>query len=188
MISEFLKKLLISRGVKFDDGELKLMGMNLVTFYVSIAADLWLRMKSKKNKKILYEVGFRGGWNIMKFFSKYIPKSAMKKMIDLGLKFSDVAGWGKFEVVKFDEKEGNVVVRNWNTVAKYIFLTYGKQKSPACDFMRGVVGGSFAFILGKGIKDVEVKETCCISMGHNYCQFEIKVKGTSHGNRLGQAG
>ncbi len=77
-----------------------------------------------------------------------------------------VAGWGDFEIKSLDEKggEATIVVRD-NIECRGV-----KSDKPYSALVRGIISGIFSEYLGRL---VVARETSCLSLGHNHCEFRV---------------
>jgi predicted hydrocarbon binding protein len=173
MLSDIIKKMIFSRTIKMEDGEFKVMGGNMVTLWIPIASDWWMTFDSEEERKRLYKLGYDGGRYIMKDFSKFVPTTLAKKLINFSFQFTEFTGWGRFNLVNFDVKKGGLVHNSDSPVAYDIIKRYGKQKKPVCEFIMGVTAGALSYIINK---KVEAKETKCVACGDHVCEYLLTVE------------
>ena len=82
-------------------------------------------------------------------------------------------GWGTVEIVKVTPEKNIVRVYNSFEARSHIANNEQKASKPVCHYFRGVVAGVMAILGGE---EVETKETKCLAMGDEYCEFEATLK------------
>ncbi|AEF96132.1 DUF2507 domain-containing protein [Methanotorris igneus] len=113
---------------------------------------------------------------------KYLGDGANAVLYASGKKFGESLDLKSVDdVIEFckDNKIGIVEIVNENPlqVRVYECITCSglpKMGKTLCHFEGGFIAGCLENIFGK---KVQVKETHCAGLGHEYCQFDVKILG-----------
>ena len=133
----------------------------LVTFQKAIEKEL-----GEKASQILYRSGFQGGALSSERYREAFGISD-EQIIHFMIKMGPQIGWGRFELERFDPSEKILIVKVcYSPFAE----AYGSSSSSVCHFIRGVLGGMASIIFRR---EIEAKESACLSKGDEYCRFEI---------------
>lgn len=170
---DVIKKLLFARQLSFEEGEIKLLGQNVVMTPVTIFMELYNYLKKNEPKRygdILYnitkEVARKYDIVLKEKYGMNPYKLAEWDVNTLGL-----AGLGKGELAKFDLKNKECIVRVVNS-------PIARQLKPAkipIDFViAGYIGGSGIVVFNS--EKIICKEVTCEAMGHRYCEFHVFEK------------
>ena len=119
---------------------------------------------------ILYNAGFRVGYQYAKFLCEYL-KIKGEGVLGLFLKGASARGWGKWEVEEYTQKR--IKIRGENTIGE----DFKNTKMCVNWFDAGAMAGIIKYALesvGKS-KSVYAKETKCIANGSKYCEIEVRV-------------
>lgn len=168
-----IKKLLFAKQLKFEEGEIDLLGQPIVMFPVILFVEMIKDLKKhnpENYKEIIYEICDEVG----RYYSKELKKRyglSEKKLIEWDMNTLAFAGFGKGKMIKLDlvKKTARIIVEN---------ASIGKRlrpsKEPTDYVIAGLIGGSGKIIFNS--KKITCKETKCISMGDKYCVFEVYEK------------
>ena len=89
------------------------------------------------------------------------------------LNSASLRGWGRFEILEFDEEQGRGLFRlHKSAVATEI----GGDPDPVCIHLSGSLAGGFQAVLdhnNSGIK-VQGREVSCLAQGKDYCEFVVE--------------
>lgn len=165
-------KLLMMRQLNFTEGRI-----NLLNQRVFLGPGFMLKnftefmMKHPETIPEIYEymrLSFDEGWAApVKKSYGFQPIDFFKWLIDL----SNVAGWGKSELVELDEESSSGVFRTSESItAEYL---KGTISEPVCHIWRGLTAGGTTSVFEKDIDWLEVK---CIAKGDPYCEFIFKPR------------
>lgn len=166
------------RGVIFDDYFFPLIAADerAVVFRKSVYEALFNGVKEKfgtAGDAMLYYQGFSIGAEILNHYMKIAKSDKIEDMVEVAKAINFTLGWGVIDNVSIDAERGQAKLRIYQSFE--CELGKGRDK-PQSQFYRGAIAGIFTRLFGK---DVEVKETRCIAMGDQYCEFEVKVKDLS---------
>lgn len=180
MSNNLFLKLLETGNIKFDEDRLMILNAFQIIFPVSIFLKLReLLLKEvgiERGKKILRDLGEHQVQQGMKRYKKLlkIEKLSKEKMMEFLTQHTSLLGWGKFNIIKFEESPTHITFINSNNpIAVEYKILYGISKQPIDDYFSGVLQRAYSVILNKKL---ECKETFCIAKGDKVCQFEITEK------------
>ncbi|MFC2143834.1 V4R domain-containing protein [Candidatus Aenigmatarchaeota archaeon] len=163
------KKFLMARQVEMEKGRFAVSGVRLtgsaVSTLVSIQEEIIQEMGSK-GVKILYAGGKIGGNELVKKLMRMMGVSGMKTVDLLATGCTEMLGWGIVSVLKCDFDKNHAVFNVEDSP-----LGIKRQSKAFCHIERGLIAGAMEEIFGKKIDAIEVK---CRSLGHPFCQFDIK--------------
>lgn len=170
---DVVKKLLFARQFTMEKGTMSLMGLDVIIMPVSVVADIIKSLEKtigyEKTKKIIYEGVKSGTYNYSRGVGgKYGLKGAelIKWLVDIMM----LTGWGEAKLISVDIKNKTAILHLYNsTLAK----NYGRSKKPIDHVMAGAQAGGATVVFGK---NAVVRETKCISMGHDFCEFIYSAK------------
>jgi len=170
---DVVKKLLFARQFSMEKGNINLMGLDVVIIPASVMADIIKTLEKaigyEKTKKMIYE-GVKSGthYYATKVSEKYNIKNVklIKWLVDTMM----LTGWGEAELISISMKRKTAILHLYNsTLAKH----YGRSKKPIDHVMAGAQAGGASVVFGK---DTVVRETRCVSMGHDFCEFIYGVE------------
>jgi len=130
----------------------------------------------EKGEKILYELG---AYQIKHAFDRYkkmfnVQEMDKIKIEEFGLKLLAAIGYGVFEVIEIDPKNGTGIIINKKLPTAELFrLTNGISKKPIDFFICGLLAEAVYTVFGKKVGCIETK---CLACGDPYCQFEFSPK------------
>ncbi len=176
MTSGFLKRIILAKLIKFNEGQLML---------ADVPCYLWsLHVLVIMHRLLEKEFGDKGRTILFKTMETqcilaarmtqnrfgYTGLKALKMQLDQG----EMVGGGKTELVKADFEKPEFIVKVYSTFAEEYVNTFGQQKHPVCDIILGAFTGLFQEQTGN--KNLVCVETQCRAMGKQYCTFVIKEK------------
>ncbi|MBU4351959.1 MAG: hypothetical protein KKA65_04380 [Nanoarchaeota archaeon] len=171
------KKIILNKQLNWKEGELFLWNLSgfLIPTYTFIDLIYNLYKDYKKAEDLLFKIGKKQTILAIGYMKS---KFGFKKDLDIVksvLEQSSLLGIGIFEIIKFNLKSGEVLIKNTNNpIAKYYKIIHGKQKKPIDFYIAGTMAG---IIEGLTKKKTTCTETKCIVKGDKYCLFKIKVLG-----------
>ena len=163
------KKFLMARQVEMEKGRFAVSGVRLTgasaSTLISIQEEIIQEM-GNRGVKILYTGGKVGGNELVKKLMKVMGVSGMKTVDLMATGCTEMLGWGIVSVLKcdFDKKHAVFNVEDSPLGVK-------RQSKAFCHIERGLIAGSMEEIFGKKMDAIEIK---CRSLGHPFCQFDIK--------------
>jgi len=115
---------------------------------------------------VLFQQGYRVGRDMVKKVGKF-GMVERKRALEMGLSIAQSFGWFRYELVKWDEKNLEFVVRFYDNFE--CEMAEGKKEANS-QFIRGMASGSLSELFGAKLL---AKETKCIAKGDEYCEFVI---------------
>ena len=178
VISSLLKKMIIARAFRTENGRIKMFGSMDWTLYSSKAlAHFFQVIGDKFGEDFLYDLSYKNGrLNAMEMTKamKIKPKGGWTTQTAI-VSLLDFLGYGKIKFIRTDiGEEGHhhlVVHTIENPITEHSIEMYGK-KSHACKYWAGLLAGHGELELG--VKNIKLKENTCIKNGAGYCEFESK--------------
>jgi predicted hydrocarbon binding protein len=165
------------------DGKLLMFGTEWTLTLTSAIGELMVRLQTKADRQKVYESGKASGKDTIESgFGSWMPDILKRLGMKLAVRYSkreflvgnadisELAGWGKFDIIKFDNNEVILSVRD-SPIARYILDKYGKQKHNTCSWIMGEQAGIISYFLDK---DVDGTETKCLAKGDPYCEFVFR--------------
>jgi hypothetical protein len=142
------KKLFRMAALSPQTGRVTLMGADN---YV-VAGSSMMRSFTKTNDRKAYLVGKRTGkemlGSLIKEFDEEVSELPPRKLFDIALPFCRSTGWGEFDLISLNEKEGTVVIKGKETIelkysrAVHHMLTCGLITGMATTCLRREIEGS----------------------------------------------
>ncbi|MCI0512827.1 roadblock/LC7 domain-containing protein [candidate division KSB1 bacterium] len=137
--------------------------------WATIQGELIRLMGYDGAKAVLYEAGFRYGFEDAKSYLEYMAKSLNQPTPY----FNDILyasmGWGIFQTMQFDLEKSRLHLRAWNRAEVNIFKKlYGTQEHPICLLIQGFNAGICCTIFQRKMRSIETK---CVAKGDPYCEF-----------------
>jgi predicted hydrocarbon binding protein len=171
-ISKIFKKLLLSRALTISEDKVEILGLKGVIIPLSAFCDFQKKMiegtGEKKTHKTIKSIGISQG--NLAFKSGILKFGKLgEKFLELEVSLAEMLGWGKFKLINLNVKKATGVVHVNSNFAK----EYGKSKNPVDFFLEGLIEG---FAESFSDRKIVCKETQCIGMGHNYCEFAFGPK------------
>lgn len=163
------KKFLMARQVEMENGRFAVSGVRLIGSAVSTLVSIQeevIHDMGNNGVKILYTGGKIGGNELVKKLMKMMGLSGMKTVDLLAIGCTEMLGWGIVSVLKCDFDKNHAVFNVEDSP-----LGVKRQSKAFCHIERGLIAGAMEEIFGKKMDAVEVK---CRSLGHPFCQFDIK--------------
>lgn len=176
VLSNVFKKLLFSRALHFGEGKVEILGLSGIIIPLSAFCEFQKKlvdvMGEKKASKSIESIGKSQGHMAVKSGILKFGKLS-EKFLKLEVGLAEMLGWGKFDLINVDVKEGTGVVHVDSNFAKEYIKIFGKSKNPVDFFLVGLIEG-----FGEGFADRKIvcKETMCIGMGNPYCEFVFEPR------------
>ena len=169
---DLFQRLLAMRQLQFKEGEIDLLGQRIVMSprdtLVGVTEFL------TKNPELvpgMYETircSFGSGWaSAVKKSYGFSTKDYIKWLIDI----SNIAGWGKSELVKYDIDTDIGVFRTFNPLIGSQFI--GKSTVPVDHIWRALTAGGQTRVFDK---EMDWIETQCVATGSPFCEFVFKPR------------
>jgi predicted hydrocarbon binding protein len=121
--------------------------------------------------KIYYEAGYDGAyqWGKVQIEAGLTGREIMEQYLGS----MSHRGWGRFEIVEFDDSSGNGRFRLHNSA---VALSYGVVDQAVCIWVPGALAGAMQVILDHAQKEIQVnaREAQCFSQGQTYCEFVVQ--------------
>jgi predicted hydrocarbon binding protein len=170
---QVMTKLIMSRQLVFEEGEIKMLGQNVSIMPVTLFVEMFKQLKKaepKKYGKIIYSIAEEVGYNWSKALKKEYKMNS-NELIKWDFNTLALAGLGKGQLVNMDLKGKKAVIRVSNsTIARP--MTPSKE---AVDFLiAGYIGGSAKIIFSS--EHMVCEETTCKAKLGPQCEFNIFEK------------
>lgn len=167
---DVIKKLLFSRQLVFEKGEIKLLGQSVTMIPVTLYVEMFKELKKvdpKKYGKIIYNISREVGKEYTKTLKeKY--KMETQELAKWDVNTLELAGLGKGNVVSFDTKIKKSIIRvNNSPIAQEL----RPQKKPVDFVIAGYIAGSASIAMNSN--KIHCRETKCEAKGDSFCLFEI---------------
>ena len=170
---DFMQKLLLARQIKFEEGKIELMNQRVViTPIEQIISITELLLEQPKLIPKIYEkerLSFSEGYAeaVHKLYG-FENLDFTKWLVEL----SNICGWGGHQLVKFDQKNQEGILRFYNSPIVKQFK--GKTKTPIDHIWRGLTAAGATRIFKK---DIDFIETKCAAVGESkFCEFIFKPR------------
>jgi hypothetical protein len=160
------------KKLEFHEGEVRLLGQRIVLGpRDAVNAFTKYLIAKPAEVPVIYElirVSFESGWaeQVKKVYG-FQSKDYFRWLIDI----SNIAGWGKSELVQFDESSLTGTFRTENALVGSSFK--GQVSSPVDHIWRGLTAGGLTAVFGQ---DIDWIETKCIATGQPVCEFIFKPR------------
>lgn len=157
------KKLLIARQLKFEEGELTVLGGQSII----LSTEIIQNMNSYFPKEKIYVLGKNSG----EAMAQNLKKTGLSshKLGEFAMELFSMGGWGLFQIMQKTNSKITIHTKN-SAIAKKMKLIFAKTKEPQCFFLSGMLAGVWTVALGK---KTESKETKCNVKGDPVCEFTI---------------
>ncbi|MFA5763999.1 MAG: 4-vinyl reductase [archaeon] len=173
VFGDFMQKLVFARQIKFQNGRIDLANQRVVISPIEPMYSITeLLIEDEKLIPVLYEkirTSFGEGFtaNISKMY-KVEGLNLTKWLVDV----SNMGGWGKTRLVKFDDKEHTGILQ----VEDSPFVQHFKNKStkPVDHIWRGITAAGATRIFGEDIDFIETK--CAAIDNTKVCEFMYKPR------------
>jgi predicted hydrocarbon binding protein len=167
-------KLIAIKEVRFDDGSITLSGQRVLIIPQELALSITKQMLlNPKLSSVIYEDTRKSvakGWaELVK--RRYKFGDDPRKFIEWLIETGEFVGWGKHELIKFDSKNLEGIMRTHN--APMAEMLKGKTKKPVDHIWRALTAGcsTAAFEI-----EMDWVEISCLTSGQNYCDFLFKPR------------
>ena len=165
---KFLFKLLASRQLKFEEGQITLLKQPIemlpASFFVGLTK--YFLQKQKTDKNSLSEIYLIGWFVAYVYTSVFEEKYKTKSFVDryrLGMDIVGMAGFGDYKSIKFEEGKLSYVYSLNNPIPKYFY----PAKEPVDHILRGVTAGGGMSVHHNLVQCVE--EECAAVTGGDRC-------------------
>lgn len=168
-IGTIFKKFLIARQIEMEKGRISIVGIRSAntstSTLISIQEEI-IKTLGDKGVKLLYNAGKIGGVELAKTMGKVMGLSGLKMAESLATGCTQMMGWGIVTIVRCDFPKHSISFKVEDSP-----LSLKRYKRAFCHIERGQITGAMEVIFNHRVEGVEVR---CKSLGHHFCQFEIK--------------
>lgn len=170
----FVSKLLLSRQLSFERGELSIFGQRIIIVPIELIEMLIIESaKDPDFEKAIYNAMKE---SVRTFCEELNKKNNIqqKEMLDVLGKLTEMNGYGEYRLIKvdYDKKFAVVHMRGLPSQAlrgdKRV-----KGKKSADSYWAGMLAGGGCFVFGE---DVDAVETRCVISGKDSCEFVLGTK------------
>ncbi|MEX2722258.1 MAG: V4R domain-containing protein, partial [Candidatus Freyarchaeota archaeon] len=120
------------------------------------------------SRKILLELGKQVGRGAALLIKSEALKNNKNHLSEV-LKYNTVSGWGRVLSIEGNVDTSKLKITGISTIA----LSYNHSDRPVCTFVEGALVGVLQVITNK---EWICKETKCMAVGNDYCEFELETK------------
>ncbi|MEM3562820.1 MAG: V4R domain-containing protein [Candidatus Jordarchaeaceae archaeon] len=163
----------LKESMSFNElGQVSILGWNHVitpiqTFILFIKA-IEKQHSYEDSRKILLELGKQVGRGAALLIKSEAQKNNKNQLSEV-LKYNTVSGWGRVLSIEGSVDTGKLKIKGVSTMA----LSYNHSDRPVCTFVGGALVGILQVITSK---EWICKETKCMAMGNDYCEFELETE------------
>ncbi len=158
-----------------DDNRLMLGEVAMIMMPAWFFSGILKRVKDYAGKEVASKVYYNAGWEGAYNWSKVQMERGLtgRDVMAQYLGSMTVRGWGKFEIVEFDQAAGKGLIRYHNSA---VALQQGNIGEEVCLWVPGAMAGAFQAILEEEGIDLKVRgrETGCLSQGKDFCEFVVE--------------
>jgi len=158
-----------------EDNRLDLDGVAMILtprwFFVGIMKRVVAEAGPEVAARVFYQAGWEGAYN----WAKVQIERGLdgRAVVAQYLGSMTYRGWGRFEIVSFEEAQGRGRFRFHNSA---VALEWGQTGDQVCLWVPGAMAGAFQAVLdrtGRGLK-VRGREVECLSQGQPHCEFVVE--------------
>ncbi len=163
----------LKESMSFNElGQVSILGWNHIitpiqTLILFIKA-IEKQHSPEESKRILLELGKQVGRGAALLIKSESLKDNKNPLFEV-FKYNTVSGWGRVLSIEGSVDTGKLKIKGISTIA----LSYNHSDRPVCTFVGGALVGILQVITNK---EWICKETKCMAMGNDYCEFEIETK------------
>jgi predicted hydrocarbon binding protein len=169
MISVFLSKLLTSRQASFTEENIKIFDLFFAMQPIKSVVELQDDLEKKyKDRDMIVNFGRKMSDAMLDHFKTRFDMKG-EQLKNIWMNMFGLSGLGKLEFVSLD-KNSAMFQTDSSAVAKIYLDEFGKQKSPVCSIICGMLESYIKEITGKQAKCIE---TSCVANGKKQCIFEL---------------
>lgn len=166
---DLFKKLLFSRQISFEQGEITLLHKNIFMVPADTLINLQKKLEKIKMEHLLYLASKSSGEMFMKSVQKKFSMN-LRDTVKWSFNIVNLAGYGDGELVVFKPEKCYTVIRLFKSnYAK----NYGKSDYAIDVIYRGFIAGMGVIAYKENAETVEVK---CISKGDKFCEFICRAE------------
>jgi predicted hydrocarbon binding protein len=168
-IFNIVKKLLFARQIKFERGEIILLGQRVAISPSQLFNNIVKEFENNDEimRKIYHACKTVNMEGYARVVSKKYKLSGMKLAKWL-INSGEVGGWGKIISVRAYIKEKKAVIQICDSLSKDM-----KSTKPVDHFLRGQLAGGASAAFGIEFDCIERR---CIAIGDKFCEFVIKKR------------
>lgn len=155
--------------VFYQKGEVSILGTKTLVFPISFLASLLKTLENNIDyelyRKIVLEIGVKfGAKNVRAVESEFKLKD--DRLLISTLRYAGARGYAKLLDVEGELKSGRIKIR----IHSWLAEEWGKSNKPVCVL---IAGGLQGIVEEVSSKKWICKETRCIAMGDDYCEFDL---------------
>jgi hypothetical protein len=147
-------------------------------FFVGIMKRVMSVAGPEAARRVYYDAGFDGAYS---WGRKQIEKGLTGRAImEQYLGSMTIRGWGRFEIVQFDEERGTGQFRFFHSA---VALEWEKAEFETCLWAPGAIAGAIQVILDHRGIDLKARaiEKKCLAQGQPFCEFWAEPSGQARG-------
>ena len=170
MLSGFFKRLLMARQLQFLEGDIKIFDtefcMYSINHYLFIRAELETKYGSS-GLDILYSVGKQTARDMSQYYAKKFELRGIDSL-NFWKNIIELNGLGRIKTLE-PRSDGTALIQLESPFAKRHLSLKGKQETILLDnYLAGIFAGILSEIYNK---EMDCRETRCISGGETHCEF-----------------
>lgn len=164
-----VKKLLLSRQIKFEKGKISLFDQQIVILPVAEFSFVQDFLESRGLENLIYYSAKETG---IAWLEKMVSQYGMKEsnVIEWGCNILTLSGWGDLSLIKKDLSKHRIIFELKNATMGL----HKKNKAYSTDHLiRGYVA---AFATHTYKRDMDAVEVLCLSKGDAVCRYDIRAR------------
>lgn len=185
MLSALLQRLLFVNQFNIIDGKIEILGNR----YIMLDASDFLVLQeidTTKMYRIAKDLSKNNLSNMVEHAQVYkgMKDQSLRNIAELSKKIGksddgviktlqslfELYGLGKLEIVDLNNEKKKAILRVHQSTLALAQLKKGKSNHVVCTLTSGILAGIFSYIFQK---NVDCGENVCLSMGKDFCEFEI---------------
>jgi len=164
---DFFSTLVSSKKLKFDKGEVKLLGTNMCLIPPEVYVEMLVGLEKDSEEDLLYTLSKESGKKWFSELLNFSPVKTKQEGCDFVKKILNILAVGKVEIVSADIVNCTAVVQLHNSLMPDLC---GKRTAPVDLQFSGYLAGAFSLVFEK---DVSCKELKCKAVNADFCEFIV---------------
>lgn len=143
-----ISSIIISRNLSFQPGQTYLYKNRINMLPARLIAIIKNEAEKNGDTSLLYRSARIEGYN---WFRNMVERGFVRnadEITNMGIEILTLAGWGKFSLLKFDQKNKKIIIKieNSSEISTTTSL-YPKNANTNCDIVRGLFAGGYSIPL-----------------------------------------
>ena len=159
-----------STGIHFTYGEYFVIHCGPYNYYFDDASRVFLR-----DPRVLSDISEAVWFNFFDHLKK-AHQVDRKELARIGVKIFEILGYGILKM-EFISGETRAFVKNSSFALSYRLISGGiESPRPVCQYSEGFIRAFMSHVLSRGRGKLDVVESMCGAMGHQYCEFDFDIR------------